>query len=334
LVLQIIRLDAESRDAEPDFGAIGAAHPELAAEQAKLYASAMEQRKQEHATFVARAAQRRHEAETSAAAAEAAKAQVPVLRDLFDIQRQLVTQGLTARKAYLETLSALLRAEGEYASAQTKLQAALATRSEAESALIQADATAAQKVAEERTKAATDHAEVERQIAKFADRLERVIVRAPSNGVVQEIVPKSPGEVVKPGDVIARIVPTGVDLVAEVRIDPKDSGHVKVGARADVKFATYDSAIFGTLTGTIDYVSPTTFVPQSSQSSSAGQAASEPYYKALIRLPSDHVGTGAKTRPISPGMVVQANIVTGSKSIARYMLKPISNSLEAAFTER
>jgi HlyD family secretion protein/adhesin transport system membrane fusion protein len=33
-------------------------------------------------------------------------------------------------------------------------------------------------------------------------------------------------------------------------------------------------------------------------------------------------------------MVVQASIVTGSKSILRYLLKPVASSLNVAFTER
>ena len=82
------------------------------------------------------------------------------------------------------------------------------------------------------------------------------------------------------------------------------------------------------------HVSATTFSPQPGQPPFAGQASPEPYYKAVVRLSSNHVGTGARERPIAPGMTVQAGIVTGSKSIARYLIKPIANSLDVAFTER
>jgi HlyD family secretion protein/adhesin transport system membrane fusion protein len=152
--------------------------------------------------------------------------------------------------------------------------------------------------------------------------------------LVQEIVPKGIGEVVKPGELVVRIVPNGYELVAEVRIDTKDSGHVHLGARADIKFATFDSALFGTLAGTVQHISATTFAPQPGQPSWPGQPASEPYYKAVIRLSSDHLGAGPMRRPITPGMAVQANIVTGSKSIMRYLFKPVFNSLDVAFTER
>src|SRR5437588_1867468 len=82
LMLQIIRLDAESQGSAPNFGAIGTAHSKLAKEPSKLHASTVEQRRQEHETLVARLIQRREEIATSTAALEAAKAQVPVARDL------------------------------------------------------------------------------------------------------------------------------------------------------------------------------------------------------------------------------------------------------------
>jgi membrane fusion protein, adhesin transport system len=151
-MLQIIRLDAAGREAVPDFGAVGAAYPELAAEQAKLSASAVDQRRQERATLAARVAQRRHEVATSSGALETAKAQVPIARDLFEIQRTLIGQGLTARKNYLEAQAGLLRAEGEVVAATSRLRTALEAQAEAESALAQADAIAAQKIAEERSR--------------------------------------------------------------------------------------------------------------------------------------------------------------------------------------
>jgi HlyD family secretion protein/adhesin transport system membrane fusion protein len=158
-------------------------------------------------------------------------------------------------------------------------------------------------------------------------------VRAPSDGIVQELTPKSVGEVVKAGDPVARIVPTAHELVAEVRIDPKDSGHIHSDADAEIRLLTFDSAIFGSVRGKVEFVSATTFNPPPGQAT-PGQNSSEPYYKATVRLLQDHVSSGATNYPIAPGMVLQAHIQTGSKSIIRYMFKPVFNSLDVAFTER
>jgi adhesin transport system membrane fusion protein len=116
---------------------------------------------------------------------------------------------------------------------------------------------------------------------------------------------------------VARIVPAR-ELVAEVRIDPKDSGHIHAEADAEIRLLTFDSAIFGVVRGKVEYVSATTFNPPSGQTV-PGQNSTEPYYRATVRLLQDHVRSGTKSYPITPGMVLQAHIQTGSKSIPIYV---------------
>jgi adhesin transport system membrane fusion protein len=240
---------------------------------------------------------------------------------------------LGARKSWLEAKYVLQRAEGDIPNLEGKLATARDAVVEAESTLAEADAKAMQKLSEERVKAASDLAETDQQLVKLADRFERLLIRAPSDGIVQELAPKSIGEVVRAGDPVARIVPTARELLAEVRIDPKDAGHIHADADTEIRLLTFDSAIFGTVRGKVEYVSATTFNPPPGQGA-PGQPSAEPYYKATIRLSQDHVNSGKTSYPIAPGMVLQAHIQTGSKSIIRYMFKPVFNSLDVAFTER
>jgi adhesin transport system membrane fusion protein len=333
LKLQLIRIEAQSVDAIPDFGSLAKHFPNLAAQQEKLYVSSIIQRRQERATLDAKAAQKRSEIATLNSGLESAHAQVGVQQELVALQDSLQRAGLGARKSWLEAKYVLQRAEGEIPNFEGKLVSAKDAVIEAESSLAEADAKAMQKLSEERVKAASELAETEQQLIKLSDRFERLLVRAPSDGIVQELTPKSVGEVVKAGDPVARIVPTARELVAEVRIDPKDSGHIHSDADAEIRLLTFDSAIFGSVRGKVEFVSATTFNPPPGQTT-PGQNSSEPYYKATVRLLQDHVSSGATRYRIAPGMVLQAHIQTGSKSIIRYMFKPVFNSLDVAFTER
>ena len=333
LKLQLIRIEAQSRDEIPDFGSLKEDFADLAAQQEKLYVSSVIQRRHERATLEAKAAQKRSEIATLNSGLESARAQVEVQQELVALQDGLQRAGLGARKSWLEAKYVLQHAEGEIPNFQGKLVSARDAVIEAESSLAEADAKAMQKLSEERVKAASDLAETEQQLVKLTDRFERLLVRAPSDGIVQELTPKSVGEVVKAGDPVARIVPTAHELVAEVRIDPKDSGHIHSDADAEIRLLTFDSAIFGSVRGKVEFVSATTFNPPPGQAA-PGPNSSEPYYKATVRLLQDHVSSGATNYPIAPGMVLQAHIQTGSKSIIRYMFKPVFNSLDVAFTER
>jgi membrane fusion protein, adhesin transport system len=336
LKLQLIRLEAQSRNETPDFSDLARQFPGLATEQEKLYVSAIFQRRQEKATLAAKVAQKRGEIATLEAGVESASAQSDVQQELVGMQDSLKSFGTGSRKSWLEAKAAFQRSEGDRLSLQGKLITSKDALIEAESSLSEADAKAQQKLSEERVKAATDLAETEQQLVKLVDRSDRLLVRAPSDGIVQELAPKSVGEVVRPGDLVARIVPTERELVAEVHIDPKDSGHIRADADVEIRLLTYDSTIFGPVRGKVEYLSATTFAPPPAQPSPSGQnqAVAEPYYKATIRLLQDHVRSGTTDYPITPGMVLQAHIQTGSKSIIRYMFKPVFNSLDVAFTER
>ena len=334
LKLQLIRLEAQRRDFEPDFGDLALQFPDLAAEQEKLYVSSVMQRHQETRSFSDRMAQKRDEIATLSSELETARAQVTVQRELLLMQDNLLKSGSGSRKNWLEAKFLVQRAEGEVLDLQNKLATAKDALSEAESNLREAEAKALQKLSEERAKAASDLAETEQQLVKLVDRSNRLLIRAPSDGIVQELVPKSIGEVIRPGELVARIVPTDRELVAEVRIDPRDAGHIHVGDEAAIRLATYDSSIFGEVRGKVEYMSASTFSPPPGQPIPQGQNSAEPFYKATIRLLQDHVSSGVLSYPITPGMVLQAHIKTGSKSIIRYMLKPVFNSLEVAFSER
>jgi membrane fusion protein, adhesin transport system len=334
LKLQLIRLEAQSTGEIPEFGELARSFPHLATEQEKLYVSAVIQMRQERATLAAKAEQKRGEIATLTSGLESAKAQVEVQSELVEMQDTLKNLGTGSRKNWLEARSVLQRTEGDRLNLQGKLDTAKEALIEAESALAEADAKAQQKLSEERVKAASDLAETEQQLVKLTDRSDRLLVRAPSDGIIQELAPKSIGEVVRPGDLVARIVPTEGELVAEVHIDPKDSGHIRMDADAEIRLLTYDSTVFGPVSGKVEYLSATTFSPPPGQQNPTGQNPSEPYYKATIRLLQDHVRAGAINYPITPGMVLQAHIQTGSKSIIRYMFKPVFNSLDVAFTER
>jgi adhesin transport system membrane fusion protein len=334
LRLQLIRLAAESQGLVPEFGPLAIEYPSLATGQVELYGVDILHRRKEREMLTARIRQRRSEFSGIQSDLETARAQLDVQNDQFKIQTDLVKLGYTAGKTFLEAKFNMQRSAGDVTNLEGKLKTASEAIAEAEGSLAEADSNAARKIAEERAKAESDLAETEQQLAKVADRFDRLFVRAPSDGVIQEMIPKSPGEVIKPGDLVARVVPSGYELVAEVRIESKDAGHVKAGTHADLKFSTFDSAVYGTIPGVVEYVSATTFTPTPGQALAGGQTSPEPYFKALIRPSNSYIGMQAFKRPITPGMTLQANIVTGSRSIVRYMFKPIFNALDVAFSER
>lgn len=324
LELQRETLTALIEKRVPKFGALGKKFPSLSDEQQQVYRVKKRHRSQEREALLARVLQR--EAELAAVSNEitSLKRQVEIQTEQTEIRRQLLTSGYTSRRAYLDAESSLEQVKSRAFAAEGRQQSTSEQLAEAKSQLAASDADYQRSLSEERSKIAGELAELEQQVAKQRDRVDRLVVRAPVAGIVQELPQRAPGEVIRPGDLVASIVPADRKIVAEVRVQPDDIGHVKVGDKAEIKVTTYDSAVFGVVKGAVAHLSPSTFTTEDG----------EPYYKALVSLDQDFVGQAAAPRRILPGMVVQADIITGAKSLMRYLLKPVYRSLNSSFTER
>jgi hypothetical protein len=53
-----------------------------------------------------------------------------------------------------------------------------------------------------------------------------------------------------------------------------------------------------------------------------------------IAFEKNHLDVGGRELPISPGTTLDAQILTGSKTLLRYMLKPVYQSFDTVFAER
>jgi membrane fusion protein, adhesin transport system len=129
---------------------------------------------------------------------------------------------------------------------------------------------------------------------------------------------------VRPGETVARIVPLGDVLVAEVRVRPEDIAAVKVRDKAQLKVTAFDSSKYGKVKGEVTDISPTTFEDDDKNH----------YYKVLIRCDLARSGKSSATWQLQPGMSVDAEIISGSKSLLQYLLKPLYRGVEIAFSER
>lgn len=273
----------------------------------------------------ARIAQRKVEVGSLSGELESLIRQVEIQEEQLGIRSRLLESGYTSRRAYLDSQSQLETAKARVIATRGRVGTTKEQLIEAESEYQQAQSQAQQKYTEERSKVVGELGELKRTIRKHQDRVNRLHVQAPVRGIVQELSQKAPGEVVKPGDLVARIVPLDGGVVVEVSVEPKDIGHVKPGDKAELKISTFDPNVYGILNGTVERLSATTF-----QREDGGT----PYFKAIIKLEKSYFGTAKNPVSILPGMEVQADIITGAKSLVRYFLKPVYRSLHTAFSER
>ena len=167
---------------------------------------------------------------------------------------------------------------------------------------------------------------LEHRISQSKDVVTRTLIRAPSNGVVQNIIKTTINSVTKPAETILEIIPTD-DLVAKVKIKPSDIGFIEMYQKAMVKVTSFDFTIYGGIKGRVINLSPNTLMDEDSP---RGQR--EYYYDATLQLAKKSIGKG--NNKIIPGMEVSANIITGQKRVIDYILKPIKRAKYDALKER
>ena len=153
------------------------------------------------------------------------------------------------------------------------------------------------------------------------DRVDKSQIKSPVRGRVQRLLANTVGGVVQPGKDIVEIVPLDDALILEAKVQPKDIAFIHPGQAATVKFTAYDFSIYGGLVAEVENISPDTIVDE------RGNA----FY--LVRVRTTRANFSEKM-PIIPGMTAEVDILTGSKTVMSYLLKPVLKGKAYALRER
>jgi membrane fusion protein, adhesin transport system len=162
------------------------------------------------------------------------------------------------------------------------------------------------------------------EITKLKERLGRVDIVSPVNGIVQDLKYRTVGGVIAPGATVLNVVPTDDLIQAEIRVSTQDIGHVKEGQLVRVKVSTYDFMRYGIVEGKVSVVSAFSSIDERQQ----------PYFKVVVTLDRKSLGKTDQERPILPGMTLQGDIVTDDQTVLRYLLRPIYVAFSQGMRER
>ena len=169
------------------------------------------------------------------------------------------------------------------------------------------------------TEADFDLLNIESTMNQLTDRLSRLTVEAPIEGIVNAL-DVMPGNVVLPGSVLFEIVPLDGGMHVEARISTKDIGLVHVGDKVNVRVLTYDYTQYGFIVGELMGLSASTYIDHDGV----------PYYQAQVSLTQNYLGDVQDENLILPGMTVVADVIVDSKSLLNYVLKPVQQTWDVS----
>ena len=187
-----------------------------------------------------------------------------------------------------------------------------------------------QEARQEATKLAEELSTSRYKLKEQQSILSHTVLSAPVAGVVKYLKVTTIGGVLRTGDELMQISPTDGDLVIEAKINPADIGQLKIGLPVSIKLDAFDYSVYGSLTGTLSYISSDTLTEQAAN----GQAST--YYRAQVRLDPKSATTNSKLANVAlkPGMTATVDIQTNSRSVLEYLAKPVFKAFGGAMHER
>jgi membrane fusion protein, epimerase transport system len=159
--------------------------------------------------------------------------------------------------------------------------------------------------------------EFEQEQRKFGDAASRQVVTAPAAGEVIDLKVTSPGAVIRPGDMIAEIVPSDAKMLIEARIRPEDISYVVPGQTARIKFSAFKYRNAAMVQGKVTYVSADRLLDEQARMH---------YYSVMIAADVEKLSAETDFK-IQAGMPSEVYIDGARQTPLEYMLDPLTSTL-------
>ncbi len=324
-ILARARLDAEAQGNQPVFPPdIAARIPEQASAQRQAFDARRRQMDSSLSILKRQVTQRELEVQELQAKLTASRNNLKSAEERLKISNDLLKDGLTSRVDHLQLSAEVETLQGEFKSIQAGIPRARSAVSEANSRLEEDTNRFRREAQDELSSTEQTISRIKELLNRATEQGVRSEVKSPINGVVTNMNFTAVGNIVKPGDAIMAIVPTGEKLVIESRLRPTDRGYVSEGQKALVKISTYDFARYGGLDGTVVLVAPDSSTDENGM----------PYFRVVVETGKTWLGAGEGDLPIMPGMEATVDIHTGQKTVMDYLVKPVLKLRHEAFRER
>lgn len=241
----------------------------------------------------------------------------------FKIKQDLYSKRFISEVEFLQIQRSLNDLEQEIQSIKVSTKKLNATISEIDNSIEEKKQKFLNDAISNRNEAVYEISRLEEEQRSLQDKINRSDIVAPVDGVVKQVLVTTVGQVVQPGETMLEIVPSNQKMIAEVKVKPSDIAYIHLGQQAELKFSAYDYAIHGGIKGKVMHISADTITDDKKNN----------FYIVRLQLEKNYIGNKKDKKPIKTGMVVDADMLSGQKSVLDYLLKPILRGKNNAFSE-
>ncbi len=324
LQAKAIRLNAEIVMSPPQYSdPVKKRIPDLVKHEKSLYRTDMKQLTAAVSVLKEQLLQKKYELKEAKERLKHLKKSFRLIQEELKMSRPMVEEGVKSKVDFLKLEREASKIEEALSGVESSVPRLQSAIKEYQKKIEEAKLDFKSRAKKELNKTLAEMERVDAEMRSLKDTVSRSFVRSPVEGMVQKLYIHTIGGVVQPGMDLVEIVPVHQNLIAEVKVKPKDIAFVYPGQKAKVKFTAYDFSIYGGLDGTVISISPDTVTDDKGNT----------FYIVRIRSEKKHLGTEEKPLKIIPGMIVNVDIITGKKRVIDYLFKPMLKSFEYAFTE-
>jgi len=273
----------------------------------------------------ASAEQRRRDASEAQATINSLQGSLALAQRQVGMLEPLAAKNIVPQTDLLDARREVNDLQGRINAAREQQSRAMAAVREAQAQSSEAGFSFRQEALNERSQIQTKIAVNQESLRGARGRLGRMELRSPVNGIVNDLQVTTIGGFVQAGQKVMEVIPMGDKLLVETRVKPSDIAFIKVGDRALVKVTAYDFSTYGGLDGR---------VVQVSADSIYDEAEKQAYFNVIVETDKSYLMSAGRMLPITPGMMTDTQIITGRKSILRYLLKPVLKARSEALRER
>ena len=281
------------------------------------------------------------------------EALVQTLTQRYNMRLSLEQQQWETLANVLDAREALDREKTNVVDHQGQLRQAAANAS---SVIRQEEEAIAKFISDNRNAIATVETKLDagtEELLKAKEKAGRTKIIASIDGTVQELAVTTLGQVVGRGQQLMTIVPDSKSIEIEALISNRDIGFIHSGQKAVIKVDTYPYTIFGTIPGVVTTVSTDAVyggdlhqalpsaaeAAQENETTNSNATAATPrtqdfVFPVTIVPTKSTIQVGADNVFLSPGMTVEAEILTGRRRLIDYVLSPLREIGSEAFRER
>lgn len=240
------------------------------------------------------------------------------------IMEPLVQQSIAPETRLLELRREIEGTRGSLQSAKTAVQRARAGISEVENEIKNRQDAYVLTSMEELSSTVAELAELEEVLPSLEERVGRTVIRAPVDGIVNQLNFRTTGGYVNRGDAILELVPTGDELVIEAKINPADISNIRLDDLVRIRFSAYDSARYGSVDGRVLRISPDAVQDQNT---------GETHYLIDVAIEGTIKLDDGTDVVFMPGMTATVDVLSGKRTVLEYVWQPVAKVQELALRD-